>query len=66
MIFQAVQILVTFTANFTFVWFLLFHAHGPWVGRRSLGIHDGECAICVIVQLLVIVAVLQAVLVIED
>lgn len=61
MIFQTVQILVSLLAHFALVWFLLLHTLCAGVGCLSIGIHNRECAVTILVQSLVVVTVLKAV-----
>lgn len=56
---QAVQILVSLLADFAFVWLLLLHTHGAWVWCRCLRIDNRESAVCIIVEPLVVVAMLE-------
>lgn len=58
MIFEAVEILVPFAARFALVRLFLLHAQGAFVRNGCLGIDDGEGAVCVIVQSLVVVTML--------
>lgn len=59
MVFQAVEILVALSADVAPVWLLFFHAHCAWVRDRGNGIDDGEGAVFVFLELLVLVAVLD-------
>jgi hypothetical protein len=56
---EAVQVLVPLAANFAAIWFLLLHAKGTRVRSRCFWVNDRECAISIIMQLLVIVAMLD-------
>lgn len=56
---QAVQILVALAADFAAVWLLFLHADSTWVGNRSDGIDDGECAVVVGLEFLILVAMLN-------
>ena len=58
MVFEPVEVFVTFAANFALVRLLLFHAQGAWVGGKGGRIDNGEGAVGVLVQLLVIMSVL--------
>ena len=59
MILQAVEILVSFSADIAAIGFLLFHADGAWVGDGGDGVDDGEGAVFVFLEFLVLVAVLE-------
>ena len=61
MVFESVEILVSFSACVTFEWFMFFHAKGSRVWAQSFGIDDGECTVFVGVELLGIVAMLKLV-----
>lgn len=58
MVFEAVQILISLAAHLASVRLLLLHADGTgiWYGRE--GIDDGEGAVFVLLQLLILMAVL--------
>lgn len=51
-VFQAVQILVTLATNVALIWLLLLHAECAGIGRRCLGIHNGESPIAILMELL--------------
>ena len=57
-VFESVQVLVTFPADFASVGLLLLHADGSGVGNRCEGVDDGEGAVVVLLELLVLVTVL--------
>ena len=57
-VFEAVEVLVALAADVAAVGLFLFHAQGAGVGGRGFGVDDGEGAVGVFVQLLVVVAVL--------
>jgi hypothetical protein len=59
---ETVKVLVPLAANLTTIWLLLLHADGAGVWDRSEGVHDGEGAILVLLELLVLMAVLLVVL----
>lgn len=56
-IFETVEILVPLSACLTVEWLLLLHAQGSRVRSTSLGVHNGEGSIAVLVQLLCLVTV---------
>jgi hypothetical protein len=58
-IFEAVQILVTFAADLAFVWLLFFHSEGSGIRRGGFGIDNRKCPISIVVKALIIVAVLE-------
>lgn len=58
-ILQTVEVLVALAADFAAVGLLLLHANGAWIGDRSDGVDDGECAVVVLLKLLVLMAVLR-------
>jgi hypothetical protein len=64
---ETVEVLVAFAAYFTAIWLLLLHADSAGVGYGCEGVDDGESAVVVLLELLVLVTmllvVLQAVLV---
>ena len=49
-IFEAVQILVAFTASLALEWLFLFHSHSPRVWSASLWVYDGKCTVGVLMQ----------------
>ena len=57
-VFEAVEVLVALAADVAAVGFFLFHAEGARVRGGGFGVDDGEGAVGVFVQLLVVVAVL--------
>ena len=58
-ILEAVQVLVSLAARFTFVWFVFFHALSAWVRIQRIWINDGESTVRVGMQRLSIVAMLN-------
>lgn len=61
MILQAVQILVALPANLASVRLLLLHTHRARVRNTRRRVDDGECAVGVLLELLVLVTVLLVV-----
>jgi len=59
MIFQAVEILVPFSANIAAVRLLFFHAHCARIRYGGNGVDDGEGTVFVFLEFLVLVAVLN-------
>jgi hypothetical protein len=59
MVFQAVEVLVAFSADIAAVGLLFFHAYCAWVGDRGNGVDDGEGAVFVFLEFLVLVAMLD-------
>ena len=57
-ILEAVEVLVPLLTDIALVWLLLFHTLGPGIWCLRVRIDDRECAITVLVQSLIIVAVL--------
>lgn len=57
-VFQPVQVLVAFSANFAPVGLLLLHANGSGVWDRSQRIDNGESTVFILFELLILVAVL--------
>jgi hypothetical protein len=60
-IFQAVEILVSFATCLASVWFLFLHANSSGIGNRGSRVNDGVSAIFVFLKLLVLVTVLREV-----
>ena len=60
-ILQAIQILVSLLAYITFVGLFLLHTFGASVWRLCIRIHDGERAIAIFMQALVVMTVLSTV-----
>lgn len=56
---ETIQVLVAFAAGLTFVRLLPFHAQSPFVGNGRLWVDDGEGAVSIIVQTLVVMTVLK-------
>ena len=61
MVFQAIQIFVSLLADVAFIWFFLLHALRSRVWRLRVWVNNGESAIGIIVQSLVVVTVLESV-----
>ena len=57
-IFEAVQVLVSFAAHLAAEWLFFLHADCARIGDRRFGIDDGKRAVCVLMKLLVCVTVL--------
>lgn len=55
---KTIQIFVPLLANLALVWFLLLHSHGSWVRCVIVRVNNGECAVAIFVQALVLMAVL--------
>ena len=60
MVFEAVQILVALATNLAAVRLLLFHSDSAGVGNGCGGIYDGESAVGVLLELLVLMTMLRA------
>lgn len=58
MVFEAVEILVTFATDFASVGLLLFHADGSRIGDGCGGINNGKGTIGILLELLVLVTML--------
>lgn len=56
-VFEAVQVLVSFVAHVAFVWLLLLHTYRARIWLVIVGIQDGEGAVSVLLQPLVLVPV---------
>ena len=57
-VFEAVEVLVPFAADFAAVGLFLFHTEGTRIRSGCFGVDDGEGAVGVFVQLLVVMAML--------
>ena len=58
-VFETVQVLVALATNLATIWLLLLHAQRPGVRCGCLRVDDGKRAICVIMQLLIVVTMLN-------
>lgn len=56
-VFEAVEVLIPLLTDVALVWFLLFHTHGSRIRCLSVGINDGEGAISVLMEALVVMPV---------
>jgi len=56
---ESVEVLVALAANFATIRLLLFHSNRAWIGNGCGWVNDGERAVRVLFQLLVLVAVLE-------
>lgn len=54
MIFETVEVFVSFVTHIALVWFLLFHANSTWVWLVVVWIQDRESAIAVLLQPLIL------------
>ena len=61
MIFQTVQVLVSLAAVVALVWLLFLHSKSSGVGGRGFWIDNREGTVCVVLQSLIIVTMLQAI-----
>ena len=59
MVLEAIKILVAFAASLAFVRLFFLHPECTWVRSGSCGINDGESAIQVLMQLLIVVSMLS-------
>ena len=57
---QAVEILIPFTTDLTFIWLFLLHSKRSRVWRQGRGIYDGKGSVDVFVKLLVVVTMLDS------
>lgn len=55
-VFEAVEVLVSLVAHVAFIWLLLLHAYRARIWLVVIRIQDGECAIPVLLQPLVLVS----------
>ena len=58
MIFETIEVFVSFPAIVASIGLMLFHAESPWVNLQSFRINNGKRAILISSKLLCIVAVL--------
>lgn len=58
MVLEAVKVLISLAAHLAAIWLLLLHTHCAWIWYRGERVDDGERAVLVFFQLLVLVAVL--------
>ena len=58
-VFEAVEVLVPFAAHLAAIRLLLLHTDGSGVGNRRDRIHDGEGAVLILLELLILMAVLR-------
>ncbi len=58
-IFETVQILISFAACFAFVWLFFFHTQCSFVWNRGIGIDNRKRTICIIMKSLTVVTMLQ-------
>jgi len=56
---QTVEVLIAFTADFTAIWLLFLHAHGSRIWDRGDRIDDRVCAVAVLLEFLILVAMLN-------
>ena len=56
---ETVQVLVAFTTDLTAVGLLLLHADGTRVGDGCGGIYNGESAVGILLELLVLMTMLE-------
>lgn len=61
MVFKAVQVLVSLLAHVAFVRLFFLHSLSPGIWRLRVGINDGERAISILVQSLIVVSMLKLV-----